>query len=243
MVHVTQSWDDGVTDDVRLTELLQKYKAKATFNLIGDGYKEHRHDTQWCYQNGKSVVMLARPELPALYQDFEVASHSLNHPHLDELPADQMAWELSESRQRLEDLFQRPIRGFAYPYGSYNDAVKAELRRQGYVYGRTAIPGPEYPDLTGPAPAYTFPPADPMEFGTTTHQLNPKFWEEFARAKAVNGMFHFWGHSYEFLNDAMWDDFEEKLARLSADPAVQWATNIDLFTAQHISNISATPAG
>ena len=230
MVYVTQSWDDGVTDDVRLVELLHKHKAKATFNLIGDGYKAQRHDTQWRYQNGKSVVMLALSELPALYRDFEVASHSLNHPHLDELPADLLTWELTESRRRLEDLFQRPIRGFAYPYGSYNDAVKEEVRRHGYVYGRTAIPGPEYVDWPGPAPQYTFPPADPMEFGTTTHQLSPKFWEEFERSKTLGGLFHFWGHSYEFLTDAMWHDFEEKLIRLNADPAVRWVTNLELFT-------------
>ena len=237
MVSVTQSWDDGVTDDVRLIELLHKYKAKATFNLVADSYKEQRQDTQWRYQNVKAVFVLALSELPALYQDFEVASHSLTHPHLDKLPADKLTRELAESRKRLEDLFQRPVRGFAYPYGSFNEAVKNELRRQGYAYGRTAIPGPEYGNLKGPDPAYTFPPADPMEFGTTTHQLNPKFWDEFERSKAVGGMFHFWGHSYEFLSEAMWQDFEEKLARLRADPDVRWATNLELCSADRRSSI------
>ena len=43
-------------------------------------------------------------------------------------------------------------------------------------------------------------------------------------------MFHFWGHSYEFTTETMWQEFEAKLARLAADPAVCWATNLDLFT-------------
>ena len=30
---VVQCWDDGVINDVRLTNLLRKYGAKATFNL------------------------------------------------------------------------------------------------------------------------------------------------------------------------------------------------------------------
>ena len=30
---VVQCWDDGVVNDVRLTNLLRKYNAKATFNL------------------------------------------------------------------------------------------------------------------------------------------------------------------------------------------------------------------
>ena len=233
MIYVTQSWDDGVTDDVRLVELLHKYKAKATFNLIASSYTAHRKTTHWRYQDTKEVFALARPELPALYRDFEIASHTVTHPNLGKLPLDKVAWELAESRKQLEDLFQRPVRGFAYPYGAYNAVVKEEVRRQGYVYARTAIPGPEYATVANPTPENVpsvFPPTDPMEFGTTTHQLNPRFWQEFAYTKAHGGVFHFWGHSYEFLTEAMWNEFEEKLARLAADPEVCWMTNLDLFT-------------
>lgn len=229
MIFVTQSWDDAVTDDIRLVELLRKYKAQATFNIIADGNKAEWQSSNWQYLGQKEVFMLARRELPALYEGFEVASHSVTHPHLDKLPADKLTWELTESRRQLEDLFQRPVRGFAYPYGSFNEAVKTELRRQGYVYGRTAIPGPEYTAMVGPSPVYNFPPVDPMEFGTTTHQNNPAFWDEFARAKEQGNYFHFWGHSYEFLDDRMWAGFEEKLARLSADADVRWVTNLGLF--------------
>ncbi|MEI8063104.1 MAG: polysaccharide deacetylase family protein [Verrucomicrobiota bacterium] len=244
MIRVTQSWDDGVTDDVRLIELLHKYKAKATFNLIPGSYTAERKTSHWHYQDTKEVFMLARPELPALYRDFEVASHSLTHPNLAKLPSDKLAHELLESRKQLEDLFQRPIRGFAYPYGSYNIVVKEAIRRQGYVYARTAIPGPEYATATNPTPVNVpsvYPPADPMEFGTTTHQLNPRFWQEFANTKAHGGVFHFWGHSYEFLTEKMWQAFEAKLARLSADPAVVWMTNLDLFTPAAEYNISIQP--
>jgi peptidoglycan-N-acetylglucosamine deacetylase len=232
MIRVTQSWDDGVTDDVRLIELLHKHKAKATFNLFPEGYRPQRHNTHWKYRGKKEVLMLARPELPELYRGFEVASHSQSHPHLTELAPDQLTWELAESRKQLEDWFQRPVRGFAYPYGDYNAAVKAELRRQGYVYARTAIPGPEYATPEKPTPVNVpsvYPPADPMEFGTTTHHLNPRFWDEFNHTKATGGVFHFWGHSYEFLNETLWAEFEEKLVRLTADPDVRWVTNIGLF--------------
>jgi hypothetical protein len=33
MIKVAQCWDDGVLNDLKLTELLRKYNAKATFNL------------------------------------------------------------------------------------------------------------------------------------------------------------------------------------------------------------------
>ena len=32
-IRVAQCWDDGVTDDIRLIEILRKHGAKASFNL------------------------------------------------------------------------------------------------------------------------------------------------------------------------------------------------------------------
>ena len=218
MIRVTQSWDDGVHDDVRLIELLRKYRAKATFNLIAGAHRAERF-SNWRYQDTKEVYHLARHELPELYRDFEVASHTVTHPHLEKLAPEKVAWELAESRKQLEEIFQRPIRGLAYPFGTTNAAVKEEARRQGYCYARA-----------GRFVPLVFPPPDPMEFGITVWFSDAKFWSEFERVKQTGGVFHFVGHSYEFVSEAMWLEFEGKLARLSADPEVCWTTNIELFT-------------
>ena len=45
----------------------------------------------------------------------------------------------------------------------------------------------------------------------------------------VSPVFFFWGHSYELINDLMWNDFEEKVARLSSDPANTWVNISSLF--------------
>ena len=219
MIRVTQSWDDGVHDDVRLIELLGKYRAKATFNLIAGAHRAERF-SNWRYQDTKEVYHLARHELPELYRDFEVASHTVTHPHLERIALDKVTWELSESRKQLEDIFQRPIDGLAYPFGTSNAAVKEEARRQGYRYARA-----------GRFVPCVFPPDDPMEFGITVWFSDVKFWAEFERVKQTGGVFHFVGHSYEFVSETMWTEFEAKLARLSADPEVCWMTNRELFTA------------
>ncbi|MEI8063159.1 MAG: polysaccharide deacetylase family protein [Verrucomicrobiota bacterium] len=218
MIRVTQSWDDGVHDDVRLIELLRKYQAKATFNLISSAHRAERF-SNWKYQDTKPVYHLALSELVELYRGFEVASHTVTHPHLEQLPPEKVAWELAESRKQLEDIFQRPIGGLAYPFGTCNAAVKEEARRQGYRYARA-----------GRFVPLVFPPADPMEFGITVWFSDEKFWAEFERVKQTGGVFHFVGHSYEFVNEAMWTEFEAKLARLSADSEVHWMTNLELFT-------------
>jgi len=40
---IVQCWDDGVNDDIRLTELLRRHCAKATFNLNPGTHKAERH--------------------------------------------------------------------------------------------------------------------------------------------------------------------------------------------------------
>ncbi len=216
MMLVTQSWDDGVLDDVRLTDILRKHKATATFNL-NPGLIRDERAFGWQFKD-HDVYRLSLGDVRALFGEFEVASHSMTHPRLEQLPREQVRQELVDSRRILEDWFQRPIQGFAYPFGTFGGIVKEELRAAGYVYARTI----QRAD-------HVFPPEDPMELRVNTHVHDPAFWDAYARAKAAGGVFYFWGHSYEIRTDAMWDEFEEKIARLSADPDVRWVTNIELF--------------
>ena len=46
---VVQCWDDGVTTDLRLAEILRKHNAKATFNLNA-GLHEAKSKPSWIYQ-------------------------------------------------------------------------------------------------------------------------------------------------------------------------------------------------
>jgi peptidoglycan/xylan/chitin deacetylase (PgdA/CDA1 family) len=81
----------------------------------------------------------------------EIGSHSATHPRLAGLTADRVEAEIAGSRARLADLFGPTIRGFAYPYGSMDEAARAAVRSAGYDYacavecpmghlGRMALP-------------------------------------------------------------------------------------------------------
>ena len=50
---VVQCWDDGVTADVRLTDILRRHDAKATFNLNA-GLHEARRTPGWTTKAPKS---------------------------------------------------------------------------------------------------------------------------------------------------------------------------------------------
>jgi peptidoglycan/xylan/chitin deacetylase (PgdA/CDA1 family) len=68
-----------------------------------------------------------------LGQGFSVGSHTVSHPRLSRLPADQVLDELSQSRQTLESQLGIPIETFCYPYGDWSPAVVEQVPQAGYV--------------------------------------------------------------------------------------------------------------
>ncbi|MDS4067998.1 MAG: polysaccharide deacetylase family protein [Candidatus Competibacter sp.] len=215
---VVQSWDDGVVDDVRLTGLLRRYRARATFNL-NPGLHQRQRSFGWRYGD-KEVWRLSRDELVEIYAGFEIANHSLTHPNLPDLSSVDLEREVGESRSLLRDWFQQPIRGFCYPFGGFDPAVKAAIRAAGHVYARTVAE-------VDPV----FPPADPLELGVSCRFDDPAFWTRYERAKVAGDVFCFWGHSYELTDEAMWAELESKIARITTDPAAEWSNIEALFVA------------
>jgi len=65
------------------------------------------------------------PELQRLEQaGWEIASHTLTHPHLTTLGDDALARELHQSRAACERALGHPVTSIAYPYGSVDERVK-----------------------------------------------------------------------------------------------------------------------
>jgi len=212
---VVQCWDDGVTADLRLTEILRRHGASATFNLSA-GLHERGRLRSFTY-HGTEVTRLGWNEMREVYDGFTIASHSLTHPHLEQMPPEAARCEIAEGRERLQQFFGQPVRGFAYPFGTYSDAVMNAVREAGHLYARTAGSADD-----------PFPPQDPMAFHPTCHHLAPDFWGRYERARE-GGVFYFWGHSYEMTTEAMWTAFEATIAAISADPTAHWGDVAELF--------------
>jgi peptidoglycan/xylan/chitin deacetylase (PgdA/CDA1 family) len=212
---VVQCWDDGVTTDERLVDILRKHKAKATFNLNA-GLHEPRRKMGWTFKDTE-VWRLGWDEMRPLYEGFVVANHSLTHPHLEKLPIAEARRDIADGRKRLQDFFGQPVRGFAYPFGSYSEAVKNAVLETGHVYARTCR------NIERP-----FPPEDAMEFDSCGHFLATDFWDRYEKARP-GGVFYFWGHSYEMITEDMWRAMDEKIGRISADTEAEWANVSDLF--------------
>ncbi|MEI8095506.1 MAG: polysaccharide deacetylase family protein [Spirochaetales bacterium] len=210
-LRVVQCWDDGVESDRRLTDLLRQHGAKASFNLNPDLH-QRPEDSAWLYQNVHPVRRLPWAELTAVYEGFTIANHTCTHPWPTRIPLATWRAEVVDARHRLQDKFGQPVAGFAYPFGDFNDATAAVVGEAGHVYGRTC------------EQAEVLPGANPLATPTSGHVNMPDFWDSYEAAKRQpNGVFWFWGHSYEFTDEAAWQAFEQKIRRISADPDAEWA--------------------
>ncbi len=97
-------------------------------------------------QEAERACFLTSSELTRLAASrwIEIGAHSVTHPVLANLEADQQRREISASKQALEILTAKPVQSFAYPYGKKNhfnadtiDAVQSAGFRCGCVnYGR-----------------------------------------------------------------------------------------------------------
>jgi peptidoglycan-N-acetylglucosamine deacetylase len=212
---LVQCWDDGVSTDVRLVSLLRRHGARATFNLSA-GLHGRERQFGWRHRDTE-VWRLGRDELREVYAGLRIANHTLTHPHLEQLPIETARREIGDGRARLQDLFDQPVSGFAYPFGTFDDAVAQAVRDAGHTYART----------TGAAQAGVDT-HDAMAAAPSCHFLAPDFWQRLERARPA-GAFWFWGHSYELVGEAMWAAFEASLARLCALPGAQWCDPTELF--------------
>ena len=207
-IAVTTSFDDGVVHDRRVIKAFNEWGLKGTFNLNSGGFGQTGH--------------VEAAEVAELYRGHEVAVHTVSHPFLERLDASQIVHEVFDDRQALEDLVGYPVRGMAYPYGTYNDHVIAVLRQLGIVYARTTENNWN-----------CFPPREPLAWQTTGHHFDAKpkpvperFAEFYANPRSA-GLFFIWGHTYEFEN--RWDDLEKIFKPLAGKPDVWYCTNIELF--------------
>ena len=77
------TYDDGVLQDVRFVELLNRYGLKGTFNLNSQLMAE---EFAWVHPCGMEVKRLGTDAVQGLYDGHEIASHTLTHPYMDNLP-------------------------------------------------------------------------------------------------------------------------------------------------------------
>jgi peptidoglycan/xylan/chitin deacetylase (PgdA/CDA1 family) len=77
---------------------------------------------------------LSLEEVVALGQGglVEVGAHTVTHPALPRLSPGSQRDEISGSKSRLEEILDRPVTSFSYPYGNLSEQTVGVVRRAGF---------------------------------------------------------------------------------------------------------------
>lgn len=221
---ITFSYDDGVTQDVRLIEIFNKYGLKATFNLNS----EFLGRSNTLVRDGQTITHNKNraEDVRYIYDGHEVAAHTLTHPLLQLIADDnEIIRQVEQDRINLSELAGYEVVGMAYPGGGPNhDERVARIIRDhtGIKYVRdveTTMSFTPYENL------YRF-------RGTIYHHGQwDKLFEMGERfLQAEEGLFYIWGHAYEFdIFPERWQKFEEFCQMISGKPDIFYGTNKEVL--------------
>ncbi len=222
---VTFSYDDGITQDIRLIELLNKYNLKCTFNLNSEllGRKG-----MLIRENQRIAHYKIHPEdVKAFYDGHEVAAHTLTHPHLPPLDTAEVIRQVEQDRLNLSELVGYEVVGMAYPGGGVNnDDRVAEIIKNstGIKYSRTITCNDGF-DLQD----------NLYRFNPTVYHLDFDKMMEMGE-KFINmtpdkpQIFYIWGHSYEMdYRPDYWIKLEEFFKLIANRDDIFYGTNNEVL--------------
>lgn len=217
---VTFSYDDGVTQDIRLIEMFNRYGLKGTFNLNSNLLGTENT----LLRDGKTVTHNKNKpqDVRAIYEGHEVAAHTLDHPFLPAIADDdEIVRQVEQDRQNLSELVGYSVVGMAYPCGGRNnDERTAKIIRE-----RTKI---RYARALQTNLSFA-PQKDLYRFqGTIYHheQWDKLFEIGESFLQAQEGLLYIWGHAYEFdIYPERWAQFAEFCAMISGKKDIFYGTN------------------
>lgn len=229
---VTTSWDDGGALDARLALLLAEYGVTGTF--------------YWTLESERFPLPSEAERADILDAGIEIGSHTVTHPDMRKLDAAALAWELTESRDRLEQITGRAVDTFCYPFGYHNRAACDAVARAGYRLGRTTM---GFRTDVGddafrvPTTIQVYPHGRRVHL---THSLREgnlaglTSWmtsyrgesdlvalTELALDRVVDrgGVLHLWGHSWELEEFDLWDTLSTMLSVVAGRDDVAYVPN------------------
>lgn len=235
---VTTSWDDGHHQNLKIAHLLDRYKIKGTFYIAGN------------YLNEES-----RKEIIKVAENYEVGAHTFSHVDLTKLNKEQCVDEIKKGKEVLEQVVNKEIKMFAYPFGFFNEEIKSCIKKNGFLGARTVenfkLDKPQdFFEMGTTLQVYPF----PLRKRDATHLHGPKVvlqpffrnfskiikcklpvisffsWNYLARnlfkySLKKDGIFHLWGHAAELEKYDMWQELEDFLKFMSKREGIKYLTN------------------
>lgn len=219
---LTLSYDDGSRYDIKLAEIITKYRLKCTFNICSGLVADSSDGWHLTKEEIEKYIVSAK---------HEIAVHTAYHRAPGIIDLTDGIKEVLECREALEGWFGGIIKGMAYPNsgvlffdnGFSYQSVKNYLTELGISYARS---------LGGDNDNFRLP-EDWHNWIPTAHHGNPelmRYIEKFiSNTSQEPKLFYLWGHSYEFHANDNWDLLIEICEKLSGREDIWYATNIEIY--------------
>lgn len=190
------SYDDGLTEDIRLIKLFDENKITGTFNLNSELLSTTKI---WPQKNAAAMVSkyVSKDSLLLMYKNHEIAAHSATHKDFKNLNDNEILQEVATDIDNLNKLTKRKIVSMAYPFGNSNQHIAKLLSNTGLTNARTV------------SDTYTFNLPDTFFLWHPTCH-DSKALDLLNDYLSLNNnklsVFYVWGHSWEFNDAKRWND-------------------------------------
>jgi peptidoglycan/xylan/chitin deacetylase (PgdA/CDA1 family) len=129
---VALTFDDGYTDfREHAVPVLERHGMRATLYVVaGRMGRSNEWDTgpRWGVMDADAVRAVAAA-------GHEVGSHTMTHARLAGAEPGTLTAEVAGSRELLQEVLQRDVPSFCYPYGAFDDAAADAVQAAGYDNG------------------------------------------------------------------------------------------------------------
>jgi peptidoglycan/xylan/chitin deacetylase (PgdA/CDA1 family) len=236
-VIVTTSWDDDAASGLKVAELLGARGLPGTFYV----------PTSELGRTGR----LSGLDLRALSRDgFEVGAHTVSHRILTSLTPAELASEVGDCKQSLQQIVGKEVTTFCYPRGRFNAEVVRQVERAQYRGARSTqmlFSGSDFCPFEMPTTIQAYPHARsnyvknlvrlralPALAKSLPDLISFESWLElgkktFDRTVRNGGIWHLYGHPWEIEKLNIWAQLGEMLDYISQRHDVIYLTNGELL--------------
>lgn len=127
---VILTFDDGYRDFYTdVYPILKKYNLKATNFVFPNVLDKKNNMDTWMVKEISNSGLVT------------IGSHTLSHAYLSKLQQSLVQKEIFESKIVLEQIIEKPVNVFAYPYGAFDKAAVELVQKAGFVAAVSTIKG------------------------------------------------------------------------------------------------------
>ncbi len=214
------SYDDGVIQDIKLTQLFNKHNLIGTFNLNSAYIGAKRG---WPQENNDTIYQRYVPKdsLLIVYKNHEIAAHGAYHKDFIKVSVNEAFKDVTSDIKNLSSLTGKKIISLAYPFGNTNDNIAKKIKTTSITNARTV------------ADTYTFNlPENYLIWNPTCHDSKVLNYAQtyFDLNKKELSLFYVWGHSWEFGDNIRWNNMVTFCEQVSKRNDI-WSVSCGEYTA------------